>query len=195
MSMHAPAGAKMSLRWNQMETDGNFETGSISAARYATYSVSDNELTISRSGTASKGIITPDSSWYSGNRYRWFVSLNVYETVSCSVNVELSDRSYANVISTPSVTGGSRIASVIYMNHLTNSWMRIAITSTADGAYAKVGKFWAVNLTTMFGSGKEPTAEEFVKMFPYSYYLKNNGETIQGYKLGMGMFSVQPNHL
>lgn len=47
------------------------------------------------------------------------------------------------------------------------------------------------NLTTMFGAGNEPSAEEFIAMFPNDYYEPNTGEELN-YNLKSPMVSTLP---
>ena len=76
--------------------------------------------------------------------------------------------------STNSVQSGT--GKVITAENSLNLFRCICTGNVGDAVGCSVSNLNIVDLTKMFGAGNEPTAEEFLQMFPEDYYEYNAGE-------------------
>lgn len=83
------------------------------------------------------------------------------------LNVKLTEKNerYSTVITSDAMFPTPRVAIYLY-------------SSSGVTCSYRVGNIKVVDLTLLFGSGNEPTVEEFERMFPKDYYPYNAGELL-----------------
>jgi hypothetical protein len=184
----------MTLHWNQLVLDGDFVDSSSWTAQFSTISISDNMIYIQKTGSKTGGMAI-HGSFRSAADHVYFGSLYVNELNASGVYLDFYGLSSSTgphdcvvATSTGSATGTYKETGVRRLI------IRCGAATDAVGHNCTVSKAMVVDLTDMFGAGNEPTAAEFVAMFPYDYYDYNAGEDITGYIKANGEFSVQPAH-
>ena len=184
----------MTLHWNQLVLNGNFADNSSWSKDNSTISISNNTIYIQKTSRTYGGLVI-HGSFRSKTNHIYFGSLYVNEInvpttglYSYPVNGTTGGQAFVEATSTGRAIGRHKDTSVRRLI------LRCGVSSDAIGNNCTVSKAMIVDLTDMFGAGNEPTAAEFVAMFPYDYYDYNDGEDITGYIKANGEFSVQPAH-
>ena len=183
------------LHFNQLVLDGDFADDSSWTESNSSISVTNNTLYIRKTGRQTGGMAI-HGSFRSAANHVYFGSLYVNEinaSVVCldlyGLNQTTGPHDIIRTESTGRATGTYKEAGVRRLI------IRCGVQADAIGNNCTVSKAMVVDLTDMFGAGNEPTAAEFVAMFPYDYYDYNAGEDITGYIKANGEFSVQPAHI
>lgn len=175
------------LVWNQLVQNGNFESTSGWSAVRGNIAVNNNicNYTISQisGGDLESHRITRYLSYVSGHKYLFTMKIKAPKTTLGNISCSSAGISYNwGGISIPA--NNQTIVSRIGTSTDTGNF----ITSFSFGGYTggfEVGDIiefsncMIIDLTQMFGAGKEPaTVEEFKAMFPLDYYAYNAGELI-----------------
>lgn len=202
-----------SVTWNQLIQNGNFSNGSTgwpTTSQFKNFVVSNNTLTgdITAQKGAIIGLLQTGLNVISGHKYiikfsvlwtttysgtgklqmtpYFLISSNSYST---SPQVQLSPNKWKHNIQTytASVTSSSAELRFFIINYSDG----YHIANSDKLSYRNVQLF---DLTQMFGSGNEPTAEQFEEMFPLHYYPYDTG-TVKNLKLPIPDISGYHNDL
>lgn len=163
-----------SIVWNQLVKNGNFANGTANwyAESNVTFTVSDGIAHITKNTSYNNGIF--QSVRYLAN-HKVFISMQAYcetsTTVKAILTGSLETRKTLNAGKWETVSG------IISAN--ANKRQLYICEEGTTGHEVLVKNVIFIDLTLMFGAGKEPaTVAEFTKMFPLDYYDYNAGEII-----------------
>lgn len=185
----------MTLHWNQLVLNGDFADDSSWTAENSSISVTNNTLYIRKTGTTFGGMAIHES-FRSTPNHVYFGSLYVNELNASKATLDTYGLNTTNSPHTyVEATSIGRSIGTYNDDGTRRLVARCGKSLDARGSNCTVSKAMVVDLTDMFGAGNEPTAAEFVAMFPYDYYDYNAGEDITGYIKANGEFSVQPAHI
>ena len=173
------------LKFNQFVQNGNFVGTTGWGGSLGTLSASGNKLTFTKDST-------PGNSFFKQERCTAIQGHKIYValTAKCSIAATINPGFYAGADSS------------FYFDLLANTATRVSnvVTITSNGAVGylscylgnvnpgttlEVQNFIAVDLTAMFGAGKEPTLAEFEALYPLPYYNYNAGELIHNKATGL----------
>lgn len=175
-SRTAPSGAKYvsvdtvggkSLVWNQL-----WNYGETVKEDGITFTYENHFYDVLKNTTANNGIYV---LYNVKERNKYYLSFeasssdNIVLTLSLGqwLSVKLTEKNerYSTVITSDAIIPVPRVAIYLYSQSGVNCSYR-------------VGNIKVVDLTLLFGSGNEPTVEEFERMFPAESYPYNPGEII-----------------
>lgn len=161
---HHEQDSRNAVWWNQLaeglEDDTTF---SVYGA-----SVIYNNGVISINGTATG----------SGGRVSWKILCNITSGHKYCIASTLKGLGYVYFTSviTASNYQGATINTIFTAGDKINGQCRIGFNLVNGTVYDTTGSLFLVDLTAMFGEGKEPTIEQFRKMYPCDYYPYCAGE-------------------
>lgn len=175
-SRTAPSGAKYvsvdkvggkSIVWNQL---WNYEK--TIAEDGVTFTYDDHFYDVVKSTTVNNGIYT---LYNVKENNKYYLSFEASSSDNIVLNLSLGqwltakltekNERYSIVITSDAIIQTPRVAIYLY-------------SSSGVNCSYRVGNIKVIDLTTMFGAGNEPTAEQFERMFPADVYPYNPGEII-----------------
>lgn len=175
-SRTAPSGSKYvsvdnvggkSVVWNQLWNYG--ETGKEDGV---TFTYENHFYDVVKNTTANNGIYVLYNVKKSNKYYLSFeasssdnIVLNLSLGQWLSAKLTEKNERYSTVITSDAIIPTPRVAIYLY-------------SSSGVTCSYRVGNIKVVDLTLLFGSGNEPTVEEFERMFPAESYPYNPGEII-----------------
>lgn len=169
------------VSWNQLAKNGDFSSKSNWTAYNSSYSVSDNEATVTKTGGGS-GSIFQDISAASGDK----LLLTCFAKVGTGTKAELYGQIGSGTSKTTTSSSFSRLSMVVAAISGTNRVQLRAYGDNGQTAVFKSVQFF--NLTKMFGSAiadyvysleqgnVDAGVAWFRKLFPKDYYAYNAGE-------------------
>ena len=163
-----------SIVWNQICLNGNFASVSIWNPIGVSYSVNNNVATITKE-SANFGWMQQGVNLVVGHKYYYAAMIEIL-TGSGTVGIGFLDSDNANIGRVFTDTKG-RVSNILQLNVESD---RIVIRPNNDFVgTALVSNMVLIDLTKMFGAGKEPTTvAEFEALFPLHYYANETGKVL-----------------
>lgn len=178
------------LVWNQLVQNGNFAstTGWGQGGARSTLTVSNNVGTATLVNSLSTTYQNYSSvQFVAGHKvfvhYEFKVPRTTSTLFACENNKTASQYKFGVMTNVPANIWQSVDAFHTVVDGGTETLTLCYFTTTIDGYELgdqyQIKNAWCVDLTKMFGAGKEPsTVEEFTSLFPLSYYSYNTGELV-----------------
>lgn len=158
-----------SIAFNQLVNNGNFAVSSgWSTVSSASLTISNNIANITTVNAWSG--LTSSTGWslVSGHKYLFSASYKI-QTNNYEVNVYSGNLFDFSTIPCVADNQWHTIQQIIACTQSGQSTRPSFDNRTASGSYS-VKNIMLIDLTQMFGAGKEPTVNEFKSLFPLSYY-------------------------
>lgn len=174
---HHEQDSRKAYWWNQLMQSTN-ASGTINGITY----VYKTDGTITANGTATNSSWSDNIGVNDINKILWIKGHKYYVNPNFKNNTENIDNLHFQIYWSHTEEGDNRAYSVVnpkvidfnYTTELLGYFrIRIAKNVIVDNLQARP---IIIDLTAMFGAGKEPTVEQFRKMFPCDYYPYNAGE-------------------
>lgn len=166
------------VNFNQLVHNGNFENTDYWVAQGVTFSVTNN-TGIVRSTSSSGALFSNPVSVVEGHKYLksgWF-KLSSVPNGSVWFRLFLgSTNSYDDTFLDSNNLNWQYIQTIsTATGDFDASYLGLRDNSTSDFVDIYLRDFYLIDLTQMFGSGKEPSIEEFNAWYPNDYYAYNTG--------------------
>lgn len=167
------------LNFNQLIRNGNFVNSTGWNTYNGTLAVSNNVATLTTAANGTATIYRTDYSTISGHHY----------LVISTMKAEAGKRLYISGATTNKiVTATGEWQKIIYIDETTNpttGYPRFGINNGLAHDTIQITNLMLIDLTSMFGEGKEPTIEEATEMFTSTYYEYTAGTPTEiGYYTG-----------
>lgn len=172
--------------WNQMVENGNFASISywLNYASRGTSAASDNVLTYTKtSASGVDSVYRQNIPYVTGHKYLATIEANPSVFIKGYLTCRAAYFTGVGLTAMTDIAANtwSRISGI---GEYSSSYTDFAFgTSSANylpqGETVKLRNAMLIDLTELFGAGKEPsTVEEFRAMFPLDYYAYNEGEPL-----------------
>lgn len=171
-----------SVVFNQLVQNGNFADTTHWTFENGSGTTSNNVLTLTRTlGDTARLTINQSLDIVSGHKYLLSYKVKVVsQAVSSTIVFSDSADRFTTITLASSVTQGSTqfIGSIFTAQASGNTTARLfRINGGTIGDKYEITNVMFIDLTLMFGSGKEPTTyADFIALFPKPYYPYNVGE-------------------
>lgn len=189
-----------SVTWNQLVKNGNFANGytNWTTPNNATITIDSNKVvTITKTNGSSMGAMFASNVTSVNTSHKYYISAQLADgTVSAAFGFHTSAGSVSsNTVLYSDSTILKKYSAVVQPIRTTDIlFVRCGFSATANGSTCKCANIICTDLTAMFGSGNEPTAAQFDKMFPLLYYPYDAG-TVRNLKLPIPDISGYHNNL
>ena len=160
-----------SIVWNQLNSNFN-ETQITASATSGTKIVNISNL--------GRKLLTSHKYYISGYCYVSddFVASGQQPNLGIFLTTQWSPYGGALYIGTDLKGVWVRRSAVVSSLNAGNQYVSLSTNMTISSGYVSCKNVQVIDLTLMFGSGKEPTAADFEKMFQLDFYDRNTGEVI-----------------
>lgn len=172
-----------SVTWNQLVKNGNFANGYTdwTTPNNATITIDSNKVvTITKTNGSGIGALFASNVTSVNTSHKYYISAQLANgTVSAAFGFHASGGSVSsNTVLYSDSTTLKKYSAVVQPIRTTDIlFVRCGASATANGNTCKCANIICIDLTQMFGSGNEPTVEQFKEMFPLHYYPFDSGTT------------------
>lgn len=167
------------LVWNQLVSNGNFASTSGWSGTRVTLSASNNELTATVfEGSTGKGQRVYKNLGINDNHTRLYTcEMKTTSGVKICMGSNTADAAGYTILASATANGGwQKLSAISSLNHAF-ILMGLEATTSVNDAY-QIRNVQVFDLTQMFGSGNEPTLEEFSALFYLPYYDYDSGSLL-----------------
>ena len=169
-------GNTSQVSYNQLVKNGNFTNLNDWTIRQSNGSVSNNEITLTGTSVSNSSQFRQSISFIEGHKYYFSCQAKTNDTtntfgVKASIGWETGSSDAQTIITTTNLTTSyARYSNIITLNNNNIYVYLLLMGSAVENTTRTIKDVMLFDLTSMYGSGNEPTKEEFETQFTNEYY-------------------------